>query len=194
MKKITFMHLLKRTVKEIIACSVIFYLKISYKLFGINLVNRYVAITPLTFTIPEVLNFFGAKVGKDCNIKNIFIDNALLNYSNLTIGNNVYIGKNVFFDLAGEIIIEDESVIAANVQFYTHEDVGDRVLKVYIKRKVSAIKVKKGSYIGGGAIVLYGTLIESKVVIGSGSIVKGKLESGYIYAGVPAKKIRKLEE
>jgi maltose O-acetyltransferase len=41
-------------------------------------------------------------------------------------------------------------------------------------------------------MILSGVRIENKVVIGAGSVVTKNLESGFVYAGVPAKKIRKI--
>jgi len=50
--------------------------------------------------------------------------------------------------------------------------------------------------IGMGAIVLDGVVVESNVIVGAGAVVTGntRLESGYLYAGIPAKKIKALEE
>tara|TARA_R110000868_G_scaffold391396_1_gene661395 strand:+ start:44031 stop:44561 length:531 start_codon:yes stop_codon:yes gene_type:complete len=50
--------------------------------------------------------------------------------------------------------------------------------------------------IGMGAIILDGAVIEDEVLVGAGSMVtQGKrLESGYLYMGTPAKKIRPLKD
>lgn len=50
--------------------------------------------------------------------------------------------------------------------------------------------------IGIGAVVLDGAIIEDEVMLGAGSLVSpGKqLESGYLYVGTPAKRIRPLKE
>ncbi|MDP2283364.1 MAG: gamma carbonic anhydrase family protein [Pseudohongiella sp.] len=50
--------------------------------------------------------------------------------------------------------------------------------------------------IGMGTIVMDGAVVESEVVIGGGSLVPpGKrLESGFLYVGSPVKKIRELSE
>ncbi len=50
--------------------------------------------------------------------------------------------------------------------------------------------------IGIGSIVLDGSIVEDKVMVGAGSLVPpGKrLESGHLYVGSPAKKIRPLNE
>ena len=50
--------------------------------------------------------------------------------------------------------------------------------------------------VGMGAIIMDRTIIESKVIIAAGSVVLENTccESGYLYAGVPAKKIKPLTE
>jgi carbonic anhydrase/acetyltransferase-like protein (isoleucine patch superfamily) len=50
--------------------------------------------------------------------------------------------------------------------------------------------------VGMGAIVLDLAVIESDVVVGAGSLVtpRSRLESGWLYLGSPAKKVRRLTE
>jgi len=50
--------------------------------------------------------------------------------------------------------------------------------------------------IGMGAIVMDNCIIHSRVIVAAGAVVLegSELESGFIYAGVPAKKVKKLPE
>lgn len=50
--------------------------------------------------------------------------------------------------------------------------------------------------VGMGAIVMDGAVVEDDVVIAAGALVtpKKRLESGHLYAGAPAKAVRKLSE
>lgn len=50
--------------------------------------------------------------------------------------------------------------------------------------------------IGMGAIILDDAVVQSNVIVGAGAVVTGGsiLESGFLYAGIPAKKIKPLEE
>jgi carbonic anhydrase/acetyltransferase-like protein (isoleucine patch superfamily) len=54
--------------------------------------------------------------------------------------------------------------------------------------------VKDNVLIGMGAIVMDDAVVEENVLIAAGSVVleKAHLESGYIYAGVPAKKVKPI--
>ena len=50
--------------------------------------------------------------------------------------------------------------------------------------------------IGMGAIILDEVIVESNVIVAAGAVVTGGkiLESGFLYAGVPAKKIKALDD
>ena len=54
------------------------------------------------------------------------------------------------------------------------------------------IKIGNDVWLGCGVRILSGTVIEDRVIIAAGAVVKGHLESGYIYGGVPAKRLKKL--
>ncbi|MEQ6290976.1 acyltransferase [Vogesella sp. GCM10023246] len=54
------------------------------------------------------------------------------------------------------------------------------------------ISVGNNVLIGAGCIVLPGARIGDNVVVGAGSVVKGVLESGWVYAGAPARKVKPL--
>ena len=56
--------------------------------------------------------------------------------------------------------------------------------------------IKDNVLVGMGAIIMDNAIVEENVVIGAGAVVleNAHLESGHIYAGVPAKKIKKLDE
>lgn len=49
-------------------------------------------------------------------------------------------------------------------------------------------------FIGWGATILAGTVIEDNVIIGAGSVVSGHCDANSVYAGVPAKKVMSIEK
>jgi acetyltransferase-like isoleucine patch superfamily enzyme len=53
--------------------------------------------------------------------------------------------------------------------------------------------VKDDVFVGAYAIILKGSLINERTVIGAGSVVSGRLEGDSVYAGNPAKFIKKLD-
>ncbi len=61
---------------------------------------------------------------------------------------------------------------------------------------VHGCEIKDNVVVGMGAIVMDGAVVESNVFIAAGAVVlEGAiLESGFLYAGVPVKKIKPLEK
>ena len=61
---------------------------------------------------------------------------------------------------------------------------------------IHACTIKDMALVGMGSVILDGTTISKKVIIGAKSLVpSGKtLESGYLYMGSPCKKIRPLKD
>lgn len=49
-------------------------------------------------------------------------------------------------------------------------------------------------WLGSDVKVLPGVVIEDGVIVAAGSVVKGKLDAGCLYRGVPARKIREHVE
>jgi carbonic anhydrase/acetyltransferase-like protein (isoleucine patch superfamily) len=74
-------------------------------------------------------------------------------------------------------------------------NIGDEVT-VGHKAMLHACSIGNRCLIGMSAIILDGAVIEDEVVIGAGSLVApGKrLESGYLYLGQPARRVRKLSQ
>ena len=73
--------------------------------------------------------------------------------------------------------------------------IGDEVT-VGHKAMLHACSIGNRCLIGMSAIVLDGAVIEDNVVLGAGSLVapRKRLESGYLYLGQPARRVRKLTE
>lgn len=114
----------------------------------------------------------GVKIGQNCKIYSMnFGTEPYL----VDIGNNVTITNNVYF------ITHDGAVAVF------------RDLEPDLEA-VEPIKISDNVFIGYASIILPGTYVEKNVVIGAHSLVKGRLESGFVYAGVPARKIKTLEE
>ena len=54
------------------------------------------------------------------------------------------------------------------------------------------IRIGNNVFIGAGVIVLPGAVIGDNVVVAAGSVVKGELAPGWLYAGQPARKVKAL--
>lgn len=130
------------------------------------------------------------KIGKNVNISpHCFIGN-----SDLRIGDNSFVNYNAWFNTAGGIDIGTNCNIAYGVTFVTSTHViGNRERRSGTPIS-DGIVIGNGTWIGANAIILPGVRIGNGVIIGAGSVVTKNCEANCIYAGNPAKEIRKLEQ
>lgn len=95
--------------------------------------------------------------------------------------------------------IGDNCLISLNVTFMTH-DGGVSVLnnlECFGKKsmdKLGKIKVGNNVFIGKNATIMPGVTIGDNVIIGLGSIVTKNIESNSVVCGIPAKKIKTIQE
>lgn len=94
----------------------------------------------------------------------------------------IHIKKNVFLTHDVILLVHDQSAV-------TVYNSGMSVLNTGTFYNVNDIYIGNNVFIGMRSIVLPGSVIGDNVVIGAGSIVRGRLESGFVYAGNPVKKI-----
>lgn len=59
---------------------------------------------------------------------------------------------------------------------------------------MGCIRIDDNVFVGANSTILANVHIGSNVIIGAGTLVNKDLEAGYVYAGVPAKKICTFEE
>lgn len=124
-----------------------------------------------------------AKIGKDCNIcSHCFIEN------DVTIGDRVTIKSGV--QIWDGVRIEDDVFIGPNVSF-----TNDRYPRS--KQYPEAFEqttLRKGASIGAGSTLVCGIEIGEKAMVGAGSVVTKSIPAGELWAGNPARYIRKIEE
>ena len=102
----------------------------------------------------------------------------------------VHIGDNVFFGPNVSILTALHSLIAEERKFFFDEKKGYVTDNEYAK----PITIGNDCWFGGSVTILPGVTIQDNVVVGAGSVVTHDLESGWIYAGNPAKKIREIKK
>jgi acetyltransferase-like isoleucine patch superfamily enzyme len=142
---------------------------------------------------------FGACVGERTTFKGaVIIDNVYQDrdsagdLSHLKIGVNCYIGEEVYFDLASQIVIGENAVISGHVSLVTHADCNrSPAVAARFPRKSGPVVVGSGAWIGFGATVLCGVEIGAEAVIGAGSLVTRSVVAGAVCAGTPARPVEK---
>ena len=108
----------------------------------------------------------------------------------IKIGNNVFINSNSLLMARGGITIEDDVLLAANVQLLSnnHDEYDRRVLTC------KPIHIKKGAWIGAGASILPGVTIGENAIVGAGAIVTKDVGDCEVAVGVPAKIVKTLDK
>ena len=109
--------------------------------------------------------------------------------SNLTIGKNVTFGGRVVLFGTAPIDIGDNTMIALNTIIHTSSHNYDDH-PMWYKRIDRPVKIGKYVWIGAGAIILPGVIIEDHAVVGSGSIVTANVPRGAIVVGNPARIVK----
>lgn len=123
---------------------------------------------------------FRASIWRKCGVK---------------IGKRVYIGNLVFFD--GEyphlITLEDDVSIGPLVSILAHSGGSPyhHQTKIF-KQPSQAVLIKRGAWIGSGAIILPGVTIGEGSIIAAGAVVNRNIPDFNIAAGNPARVVSKL--
>lgn len=107
---------------------------------------------------------------------------TILDVCPVTIGDNCFFGPNISIMTALHSLIADER------RFFFDKEKGYVTDNEYGK----PIVIGNDCWFGGNVTILPGVTIHDNVVVGAGSVVTHDLESGAIYAGNPAKKIRDI--
>ncbi len=191
--------MIKRIINKVILFPIFIKVVILSWILGISYVISYLRNPNPKITV-RLLKYFGAKIGSKVTIKrSLFIDNAYEDqnskgdFSYIKIGNNCYIGDAVYFDLSNKIIIEDNAVLSGKVSLITHSDCNrSEHLEKIFPRKCEEVIIKNGAWVGFGATMLAGSILNDKSVLAAHSLLKDKTESYSLYAGNPAVKIKQL--
>lgn len=169
------------------------YIKLKGKIFGDYVINEYIEKCSER-NIKYALRKFGANIGNTSNVKQgLILDNTYFRYDKLFIQENCFIGRKVFLDLANRIIIKNDAVISEGVSILTHQDVGNRILSKYYKRKDGDVTLEEGCWIGANSTILCGVNIGKCAVVAAGSVVTKDVPEYSVVGGVPIKHIKYLK-
>ena len=113
--------MIRRIINRLICLIVFVRVYSAGKILGISSVVRYLR-NPNPRVSVRLLRAFGARIGRRTTIKrSLFLDNvwedenSAGDFSNISIGENCYIGDGVYFDLANKILVEDDVVVSGQV-------------------------------------------------------------------------------
>lgn len=104
----------------------------------------------------------------------------------------IHIGEDVYLTYGVILLVHDQSVVT--VYNYEKKDKCNGGLNHGSMYNPQPIYIGSNVFIGMRSIVLPGTTIGDDVVIGAGSVVKGRIPSGSVWCGNPAKEIKAMHE
>jgi len=152
--------------------------------YGINALFFKTSFFPFSFLKVLLLKIFGAKAGKNIAIK------PCVNIKYpwfLSLGNNVWIGENVWIDNLGKVSIGDNVCLSqGSLLLSGNHDYTKPGFDLVIKE----IVLEEGVWIGARSIVCGGVICKSHSVLTANSVATQLLESYSIYKGNPAVKVR----
>lgn len=125
--------------------------------------------------------------------KNVYIcgGHHIEGYSEIEIGDNVWIGRNCRLAATGGLIIKGGTIISHNVEVWTqnHRYEGCDLISIpYDKRFIrKVVVICENVWIGSSVIILPGVTIGEGAVVGAGAVVTKDVPKCAIVGGNPAK-------
>ena len=115
----------------------------------------------------------------------------------IELGSFVHISCYVSLIGAGKIIIKDFSALSTRVAVFSSNDdysgihmANATIPETYRKVATAPVVLEKHSLVGSGTIILPGVTFGIGAAVGGLSLVKNDFDSFWVYAGMPAKKIK----
>ena len=187
--------------RGIILCEIVPALILSVPLILLGLIAdwfaRYSEVSILASRIPFFLGEYTRYFYYKCTLlkmgrKVTFKYGSFCQYRSAAIGNHVHIG---YFNALGEIEIGDNVLIGGFVNMLSgrRQHALQRQEAARQDQAFGREKVHIGSDVWIGSNCVIAADIEERCVIGAGSVLVRKALAGTVYAGNPAKALRKLE-
>ncbi|GAB2983663.1 putative colanic acid biosynthesis acetyltransferase [Mucilaginibacter puniceus] len=150
-------------------------------------VNAFVfksSLFPLYGLKVALLRLFGAKIGKQVEFK----PGVNIKYPwHLTIGNEVWIGENVWIDCLVPVTIGNNVCLSQGAVILTGSH---NYKKTSFDLITGSVILEDGAWIGAAAIVNQGITVGSHAILTTGSVATKNLVPYSVYQGNPAVKIR----
>ena len=141
--------------------------------------------------IHAFVNVYGCSIGDNTTI-GAFVEIQ----KNANVGKSCKISSHTF--ICEGVTIEDNVFIGHNVTFindkYPRATTRQGNLQTEKDWSVVPTTVEEGASVGSSVTILCGVKIGAGAIVGAGSVVTKDIPSGEVWAGNPAKFIRKVEE
>jgi len=98
-------------------------------------------------------------------------------------------------DDPGRIVIEDDVLFSTGVRIYCDDhEFADPTQPIWQQgyRKTLPVTIKRGAWLGVGAIIMPGVTVGENAVVGAGAVVTRSIPDRAIAVGVPARVIKQI--
>lgn len=156
----------------------------------IKFINRFLCGTHFFNLKRSLLRLAGIKCGENTKVVGPII---LGNVSNVSFGNDVWVGTNFIVHGNGTVNIEDFCDIAPEVSILTgsHEISSNQNHRAGEGISYN-VNIGKGCWIGSRVTIMGNSQIGDGCVVAALSFVNKSVDSNTLWAGIPAKFVRKI--
>jgi acetyltransferase-like isoleucine patch superfamily enzyme len=149
-------------------------------------------ISKSKFLRVKLFNYMLERLAYNCPFNSLRI--KFHKWRGVRIGKNVLIGYQVVLDHSYPeyITIEDDVSLAGNNYILAHSNPYPHFKNVF-KSYAAPVTIKKGAWIGIGAMILPEVIIGEYSVIAAGSVVTKSIPDKVIAGGMPAKIIKEID-
>lgn len=171
------------------------WVDISAWVYGGEGINIPLMFMPTRF-IPHTLRRYGARIGERVRFHSpLTIHNSQTAgpayYKNLAVGDDCYLGRDLFLDLQDQTVIEDHVTLSHRIMILTHTDAGTSPLSdSAVRTSQGAVLIRRGAYIGANATILQGVEVGERSIVGAGALVNRSVPPGMLALGVPARAVK----
>jgi len=170
----------------------LFAYQISKFMYGTCNAMNYIS-TKDTDLLIRLLRKEGAFIGRDVSIFLPLIFHEARDFSKLSIGDGVHIGRMCLFDLSDEIRIGNRVTISMGSMIITHVDVGASKLKAIYPRVTSGVSIKDDAYLACQSTLLGGVVIGRGSFVAAKALVNADVPDLRMVGGIPAKVIKEFQ-
>jgi acetyltransferase-like isoleucine patch superfamily enzyme len=121
--------------------------------------------------------------------RGVTVYNSTTAVGDVSIGEGTWIGPYCSLDGSGGLSIGHHCSISLGCQLLTHDTVAWALSGGRAEAQRAPTSIGDCCFIGSHAVVLKGTVVGNRCVIGAGAVVSGEVPDDTIVAGVPARPI-----
>lgn len=159
-----------------------------FRFFGLK-IGENTLLPRCHFTWPH-----NVRIGNNCTLEHSIYfkyDGPYFAERTILIGDNVFIGANVEFNIRKGLTVGDDCLIASGCRFIDHDHGFNLSAELFRVQAGTEQEIILGSnvWLGTNVVILKGVQIGHGAIIGAGAVVTHNVPPFEIWAGVPAKKI-----